>query len=128
MKKLLLIVALLLVATFALAEFKLYTFKVDNVSPGTTAVTDYKVITGVPRRFSYSADTNMIVTLATVAAYGGSPGSAQTLYSIATTNMTDGTNIASTIYLMQDRVILSAHTSSDTNGAADCTGRLLVEE
>ena len=110
-------------------DYRVLTFKVDNVSTSTTAVVDTKKgLTGQPVAFAFEGGTNMVVSLSTVVGYGLSLNAAKDLYAGAgVTNTTFQTNIATTIYLANDRVAMSAY-SAGSNEAFNCTGRLLIKE
>ena len=133
MKKLCLLLVVLVFVGVALADgYRVVTFQIENVNTNTTVKTHtVKGVTGKALYFAYSAGTNMTVTLATVAGYGLSTATAKALWTPnATNDVSLQVAVPGTVYLGNDRVVLSAH-SADTNAVAsqrDIIGRLPVEE
>ena len=129
MRKLLLLgIGLLFVASVSFAaNYRVYTFQITGVNTSTTSKTDVVTgVTGKPVAFSYLSTTNVVVALDTVAGYGLSTGSASNLYNVAAaTNVTGRYNIP-TVYLANDRVVMSAHSAA--GASHNVTGRLLIEE
>lgn len=128
MKKFLILAVLLAAGCIATAEgYKALTFTVDSVNTNTTAKTvTFTGVSGRPLAFSYAGDTNMVVDVSTVVGYGVSMHEAKGIYVNTNAVISYQTNIASTIYLWNDRVVFSAHSAS-TNGM-NVVGKLLLLE
>lgn len=108
-------------------EYEVIDFTISNVNTNTTAKTHtLKGITGKAISFSYYCSTGVVCTLASVDEYGLSLDAAKNIYHFTSTNASAQTNISSTVYLGNDRLTLSAHSSQGV-GTEDIRARLLIE-